>query len=209
MLAHTSAGLFPCISVTVSFFLLPFAPPALPGLLAHMAALTPASTLASAGIPTSVHPTSYRSVANHLMMPPISYPSLRESFGLHPSLAGSPHHPTESRSYFYGPVVRFQLLPTYPHGYAVTFSYEGGYPLGTDFHRPVWCASWAHERRRLVGLLRSVAMYRETRDRPTRRRRSRAKANYFVYRVLVRSKRKGLPKPGTGPDPPTLPSLRA
>jgi len=44
-------------------------------------------------------------------------------FRLHHTLEGSPAFPTETSSSSYGLPVRFQLLPTPPHGDAVTFSY--------------------------------------------------------------------------------------
>lgn len=50
-------------------------------------------------------------------------PDLRRS-GLHHLLAGSPDSQAESSSSSYGLVVHLQLLPTPPHGDAVTFSYR-------------------------------------------------------------------------------------
>ena len=44
--------------------------------------------------------------------------------GLHLWLAGSSQRPAESRSSSYGPTVHLRLLPTSPHGDAVTISYR-------------------------------------------------------------------------------------
>src|SRR5215217_7694295 len=65
-------------------------------------------------------------------MPPIvafsRYPSARWASlfgsGLRHYVAGSPGHQAESSSSSYGPVSRFRLLPTSPHGDAVTFSFR-------------------------------------------------------------------------------------
>jgi hypothetical protein len=65
-------------------------------------------------------------------MPPIvafsRYPSARWASlfgsGLRHYVAGSPGHQAESSSLSYGPVSRFRLLPTSPHGDAVTFSFR-------------------------------------------------------------------------------------
>ena len=62
----------------------------------------------------------------------------------HPSKARRIIEPNHVRIR-YGPSVCFQMLSTYPFGYAVTFNYRGGQPPEKDFrlHRP--CASEAHE----------------------------------------------------------------
>src|SRR3989304_2953309 len=49
---------------------------------------------------------------------------VRPRSGLRLWLAGSPQRPAESRSSSYGPMVHLRLLPTSPHGDAVTFSYR-------------------------------------------------------------------------------------
>jgi hypothetical protein len=51
-------------------------------------------------------------------------PEWTHKSGLRHSLAGSPLRPAESCSSSYGPTVHLQLLPTSPHGDAVTFSYR-------------------------------------------------------------------------------------
>src|SRR5215218_1445453 len=65
-------------------------------------------------------------------MPPIAafsrYPSARWASligsGLRHCSAGSPGHGAESSSSSYGPVSHLRLLPTPPHGGAVTFSFR-------------------------------------------------------------------------------------
>jgi hypothetical protein len=76
---------------------------------------------------------SYHSDVNHLMMTTISYPSLMWPFGLRHSIVGSSHHSAETRSLYFGLVICFQLLPTWHHCHAVSFSYKGGYPLDKSF----------------------------------------------------------------------------
>ena len=131
----------------------PFTPPALPGFFATTDALTPADLTQPAGLPDSCPLPSSHSVPTHLMRPSVAfsrYPSAdwasscsrrvptvsvplwySRSFhavpvrsGLRHSLAGSPPHPAVSGSSSYGLAVHLPLLPTPPHGDAVTFGYR-------------------------------------------------------------------------------------
>lgn len=65
---------------------------------------------------------------------------------LRPTHAGSPQHPAESGSCAYGLVFHLQLLPTPPHGDAVTFDYGVMAFSDTDLHRAVYAPSQAHMR---------------------------------------------------------------
>ena len=56
------------------------------------------------------------------------------NFKLRHVTEGSLSHTTESSSSSYGLIFRFQLLPTLPHGNAVTFSYRAMAFPDTDFH---------------------------------------------------------------------------
>jgi len=73
------------------------------------------------------------SVTKHLAHPAIAsplpaqrdrFPGLLSGSGLHPESAGSSIRTAESRSSSYGLHVRRRLLPTPPHGDAVTFGYQ-------------------------------------------------------------------------------------
>jgi hypothetical protein len=66
-------------------------------------------------------------------------------FRLHPNVGGSPVHPAESSSLSCGPTVRFRLLPTPPHGDAVTFSYGAVAYSDIDLHHADKSPSWAHD----------------------------------------------------------------
>src|SRR3990170_7740872 len=136
-----TAGLHP------STFLHPFAPQALPCFLATMGAVTPAQralrTLIrgnelppSAGQVSLLHSSrpSMHSVTKHLTRPVIAsplpaqrdrLPGLLSGSGLRPESEGSSQRTAEScSSESYGLHVRLRLLPTPPHGDAVTFSYQ-------------------------------------------------------------------------------------
>jgi len=63
---------------------------------------------------------------------------------LHPTVGGSPTHPAESSSSTCGPTVHLRLLPTPPHGDAVTFGYGAVAYSDTDLHRADSTPSWAH-----------------------------------------------------------------
>jgi hypothetical protein len=136
-----TAGLHP------STFLHPFAPQALPCFPATMGAVTPARrTLRTlirgielppfAGQVSLLHSSrpSMHSVTKHLTRPAIAsplpaqrdrLPGLLSGSGLHPESEGSSLRTAEScSSDSYGLHVRLRLLPTPPHGDAVTFSYQ-------------------------------------------------------------------------------------
>ena len=66
------------------------------------------------------------------------------SFRLRLRDAGSPPQDAEAGSSTYGPIVRLQLLPTPPHGDAVTFGYRVLTYSGTDSHRAGKAPSRAH-----------------------------------------------------------------
>ena len=70
-------------------------------------------------------------------------------FATHPG--SSPLHPAESGSFSYGPQVRLRLLPTPPHGDAVTFGYGAVAHPGADSHRTDTRPSWAHSSPRRRG----------------------------------------------------------
>ena len=123
----------------------PFAPQALPRFFATTGALTPAQRALRA-VSDNEHPPcigqvsllhasrpSMHSVTKHLTRPAIAsplpaqrdrLPGLLSRSGLHPESAGSSLRTAESCSSSYGLHVRFRLLPTPPHGDAVTFSYQ-------------------------------------------------------------------------------------
>jgi len=130
-----------------STFLHPFAPQALPCFPATMGAVTPAQralrTLIRgnelppfSGQVSLLHSSrpSMHSVTKHLARPAIAsplpaqrdrLPGLLSGSGLHPESEGSSLRTAEScSSDSYGLHVRFRLLPTPPHGDAVTFSYQ-------------------------------------------------------------------------------------
>jgi hypothetical protein len=139
-------------TVPASTFLRPFAPRALPRFHATMDALTPARLALRrtahehqpfSGQVSLVHMTrtSMHSVTKHLTRPVTAFelPAQRDRLpdnradgfalsatgsGLHLESAGSSLRTAESRSSSYGLHVRLQLLPTPPHGDAVTFGYR-------------------------------------------------------------------------------------
>ena len=137
-----------------SAFLHPLAPQALPCFFATMGALTPARlalrTLwkrnehhpfsGQASLLHMVQP-SLHSVTKHLVRPVVAsvLPAQRDRLpdvcsvgfalsairsGLHLESAGSSQHTAETCFSSYGLQVRLQLLPTPPHGDAVTFGYR-------------------------------------------------------------------------------------
>jgi hypothetical protein len=71
----------------------------------------------------------------------------RATSGLRHGIAGSPQHNAESSSSSYGPTVRLRLLPTSPHGDAVTFGYGAVANSDTDLHRADLAPSRAHDSR--------------------------------------------------------------
>jgi hypothetical protein len=77
--------------------------------------------------------------------------AFRTSFGLRHALAGSSLHPAESSSSSCRPLVHLRLLPTPPHGNAVSFGYEALACLDPNFHRAVMAPSQAHSYRRKPG----------------------------------------------------------
>ena len=136
-----------------SIFLHPFAPPALPGFVATMGALTPGRSalrilirdnehrplpsrspcfMCRAFPPFRLQPPvavlrawfGFASEAYRAICRPHPFLGTRASFGLHPWGAGSPRQPAESSSSSYGPAVHLQLLSTPSHEDAVTFSYK-------------------------------------------------------------------------------------
>ena len=120
-----------------STFLHPFAPPALPGFVATMGALTPGRSAlrrlwGRPGLSVSRVWSSEPSVSNHLTAPIVALtpnPSARwasheNGSGFRHYLADSPVSPAESSSLTYGRLVHFPLLSTPPRGDAVTFSYR-------------------------------------------------------------------------------------
>ncbi len=135
-----TAGLHP------STFLHPFALQALPCFPATMGAVTPAQRVLRtltrgnelpplSGQVSLLHSSrpSMHSVTKHLARPVIAsplpaqrdrLPGLLSRSGLHPESAGSSLRTAESCSSSYGLHVRLRLLPTPPHGNAVTFSYQ-------------------------------------------------------------------------------------
>jgi len=73
-------------------------------------------------------------------------------FRLRHLCAGSSRHPAESRSSSCGPRFRFRLLPTPPHGDAVTFRYGGVASSGMDLHHADLTPLWTHTKRPAGGL---------------------------------------------------------
>jgi len=83
-------------------------------------------------------------------------------FRLRHHLAGSSSYHTETGSLSYGLIIRFQLLPTLPHGNAVIFSYkvyglpwkgltpywlnafEGVLGVTVSHEQIITCATWSH-----------------------------------------------------------------
>ena len=105
------------------------------------------TSLRDAGLPAFLTQTSQHSVSNHEDDPDVALfamPAHLMCFRLRPLLASSPSCPAESSSLYYGLPVRFRLLPTPPHGDAVTFSYGVLAYSDTDFHRAVCAPSRAH-----------------------------------------------------------------
>ena len=92
-----------------------------------MRALTPArhhfarqvSPLSSIHLPDIPSPTT-KCVLSSFYQP---FPTQEVIFRLRHAIGGSPLHPAESGSLSYGLPVRFRLLPTPPHGDAVTFCF--------------------------------------------------------------------------------------
>ena len=168
-LAGTAAGCSSVVHVRrVSTFLRPFAPPALPGFLATMGALTPVTPgleLARHSRQVSLlHVSGLRpSVSNHLTASPgrfrtlplsaRGFPALRRS-GLRLSLAGSPIGPAESSSLSYGRLLHLPLLPTPPRGDAVTVGYRPESAcLKRTLHPSSQTRSQTHDRARLARLM--------------------------------------------------------
>jgi len=146
LLQHFRRSLFITAGLHPSTFLHPFAPRALPRFPATMGVLTPARRVLRAvpsdnelppfsGQVSLLHASrpSMHSVTKHLTHPVIAsplpaqrdrLPGLFSRSGLHPESAGSSLRTAESCSSSYGLHVRLQLLPTPPHGDAVTFGYQ-------------------------------------------------------------------------------------
>jgi len=143
---------FPWLGHHASIFLHPFAPPALPGFLATMGALTPersvlrilirdnerrpyaaqVSLLHVSNRPIIPSPTTVSRLPNgtwfvsgayRAICRPHPFLGTRASFGLRRYVAGSPRQPAESSSSSYGLTVHLQLLSTPFHKDAVTFGY--------------------------------------------------------------------------------------
>ncbi len=151
-LAGTAAGLGPAkFGHCVSIFLHPLAPPALPGFIATMGAVTPARPTGlltsracpgeGRGLPASRNRPSEPSVSNHRPAPMVALtprpspgqaltpqrhrlPHLRAGSGLHLCVAGSPDGTAESSFSSYGWLFRLLLLSTPPRGDAVTVGYR-------------------------------------------------------------------------------------
>jgi len=143
---HFRRSLFVTAGLHPSTFLHPFAPQALPCFLATMGAVTPAQRVLrvlirdnelppSTGQVSLLHSSrpSMHSVTKHLTHPVTAsplpaqrdrLPGLLSGSGLHPESAGSSLRTAESCSSSYGLHVRLRLLPTPPHGDAVTFGYQ-------------------------------------------------------------------------------------
>ena len=112
------------------------APRPLRRFIATMRVLTPRRLLQPRrGIPASRKHTSGHSVANHLMQHCHSFqvPFLHlaisacvspHEYGLHPTLAGSPHASSRIAFVSYGLSFPLPLLPTPPRGDAVTVGYK-------------------------------------------------------------------------------------
>jgi hypothetical protein len=144
---HFRRSFFVTAGLHSSTFLHPFAPQALPRFLATMGAVTPVQrTLRAVPSDNELPPfsrqvsllhssrPSMHSVTKHLTRPAIAspLPAQRDRLpgplsgsGLHLESEGSSLRTAEScSSGSYGLHVRFRLLPTPPHGDAVTFSYQ-------------------------------------------------------------------------------------
>jgi hypothetical protein len=137
-------GLFCEIDGHGSIFLRPFAPPALPGFIATMDALTPARRLfvpalrhmntscTRAGLPASRVWPSEHSVPNHLARPrhrfdtqPFSVTDFRlTSVRVSPFPSRLTARPGRIGFVAYGLLVHLPLLSTTPRGVAVTFGYR-------------------------------------------------------------------------------------
>ena len=75
----------------------------------------------------------------------VSRLSARGYSRLRHAIAGSPRDPAESGSSSYGLSLHLQLLPTPPHGDAVTFDYWATTHPGADFHRANRASSRTHD----------------------------------------------------------------
>ncbi len=123
----------------------------------------------SPGLPTSAALPSDRSTSNHSMLPTIALTTTTAwsvIFRLRHLVEGSPSHAAESSSLSCGPIFHLQLLPTPPHGDAVSFGYGVVVSSDTDLHRADKAPSWAHNEAAQRGFrngLRST-----TNERPTR-----------------------------------------
>jgi hypothetical protein len=118
-----------------------------------MKALTPAPLTYGAGLPAYRATPSCRSVSIHVGCLVIAYHHASVTSGFRASpfgVAGSPQLPAESSSFTYGSTVRFRLLPTPPHGDAVTFSYGVVAYSDTDFHRANVAPLRAHSPRSFI-----------------------------------------------------------
>ena len=152
-----------------STFLHPFAPPELPGFTTTMGALTPArrlfvslsGTMNSAwtrtGLSASCAWPSDHSASNHHLGPSIALarsPSAWKAsgsrrFGLRHLAAGSPPEQAESSSLALRTGhIHLRLLPTPPHGDAVTFSYR---PESVYLKRTRTSLTWHTHRRTATG----------------------------------------------------------
>src|SRR6266478_3345098 len=99
------------------------------------------------GLPACLELSSYRSVLNHAVFhiaALIATTARCVTSRLRHFSAGSPQYLAETGSSSYGPTVRFRLLPTPPHGDAVTFSYGAVADSGRDFHPANSTPSRAH-----------------------------------------------------------------
>ena len=99
-------------------------------------------------LPTSVALSSDRSTSNHSMHPTIALTTTTAwavGFRLRHLVEGSPSHAAESSSLSCRPIFHLQLLPTPPHGDAVTFGYGAVVYSDTDLHRADKAPSWAHD----------------------------------------------------------------
>ena len=91
----------------------------------------------SSSLPTVPSPTTPRRPGAQTCL-------LSARYWLRHSLAGSPQRQAESSSSSYGPVFHLQLLPTPPHGDAVTFGYNVQVNIEEDFHLSDSMRSQAH-----------------------------------------------------------------
>ena len=158
LVGHCGWGEFRRPGHHASTFLHPFARRALPRVSATMGALTPVRLSSShrspcftctalATIPSPTTPCPRRRRFPTLPLSSTGLPPSHRVGGsrLRPSLAGSPGHRAESSSSSYGLVVHLLLLPTSPHGDAVTVGYrlESVLP-GEDSHLSVRACLQAH-----------------------------------------------------------------